>query len=143
MANLQLLGVDSLQVLKLSGIETIEGKSAYQYAQDGGYTGTEEEFKLKMAQEIPTKTSQLTNDSGFLTTDNNTTYTLTKSGATITLNGSDGSTTSVTDSDADTTYSAATTSAAGLMSAEDKIKLDGLPSSNVPTLDDDGVLIFN
>ena len=75
-----MLGVDSLQVLKLSGIETIEGKSAYQYAQDGGYTGTEEEFKLKMAQEIPTKTSQLTNDSGFLTTDNNTTYTLTKSG---------------------------------------------------------------
>lgn len=30
------------------------GKSAYQYAQDGGYTGTEEEFAAKMAAEIPT-----------------------------------------------------------------------------------------
>lgn len=47
---------------------------------------------------IPSKTSQLTNDSGFKTTDNNTTYTLTKSGSTITLTGSDGSKTSVTDS---------------------------------------------
>lgn len=53
---------------------------------------------------IPTKTSQLTNDSGFKTTDTNTTYTLTKSGSTITLTGSDGSTTSVTDSNTGTTY---------------------------------------
>ena len=30
------------------------GKSAYQYAQDGGYTGTEEEFAAKMAAEMPT-----------------------------------------------------------------------------------------
>ena len=29
------------------------GKSAYQYAQDGGYTGTETEFAEKLAQEIP------------------------------------------------------------------------------------------
>lgn len=29
------------------------GKTAYQYAQDGGYTGTEAEFADKMAQEIP------------------------------------------------------------------------------------------
>ena len=54
---------------------------------------------------IPTKTSQLTNDSGFKTTDNNTTYTLTKSGSTITLTGSDGSTTSVDDSDSIVSYS--------------------------------------
>lgn len=31
-----------------------DGKSAYQYAQDGGYTGTEAEFSAKLAQEIPT-----------------------------------------------------------------------------------------
>lgn len=31
-----------------------EGKSAYQYAQDGGYTGTEAEFSAKLAAEIPT-----------------------------------------------------------------------------------------
>ena len=48
---------------------------------------------------IPTKTSQLTNDSGFKTTDNNTTYTLTKSGSVITLTGTDGSSMSVDDSD--------------------------------------------
>lgn len=54
-------------------------------------------FALKT--DVPTKTSQLTNDSGFKTTDNNTTYSLTKSGSTITLTGSDGKTTSVTDSD--------------------------------------------
>lgn len=29
------------------------GKSAYQYAQDGGYTGTESEFAAKMAEEMP------------------------------------------------------------------------------------------
>lgn len=31
----------------------IPGKSAYQYAQDGGYEGTEAEFAAKLAQEIP------------------------------------------------------------------------------------------
>ena len=31
-----------------------DGKSAYQYAQDGGYTGTETEFAAKLAAEIPT-----------------------------------------------------------------------------------------
>lgn len=49
-------------------------------------------------------------------TNTNTTYTLSKSGSTITLEGSDGSKTSVTDSDTNTTYSnmtGATTSAAG------------------------------
>ena len=33
------------------------GKSAYQYAQDGGYTGTEEEFAAKLAQEQLTGTT--------------------------------------------------------------------------------------
>lgn len=49
-------------------------------------------------------------------TNTNTTYTLTKSGSTITLTGSDGSKTSVTDADTNTTYSnmsGATSSAAG------------------------------
>ena len=77
---------------------------------------------------VPTKTSQLTNDSGYKTTDNNTTYSLSKSGSTITLTGSDGTTTSVTDSDSNTTYGVATTSANGLMSATDKSKLDGIES---------------
>lgn len=32
-----------------------DGKSAYQYAQDGGYTGTEAEFAAKLAEEMPDK----------------------------------------------------------------------------------------
>lgn len=32
-----------------------DGKSAYEYAKDGGYTGTEEEFAKKLAQENPTR----------------------------------------------------------------------------------------
>jgi hypothetical protein len=102
---------------------------------------------------IPTKVSQLTNDVGYKTTDTNTTYELSKSGSTVTLTGSDGSTTSVTDSN--TTYSSlknpysldiqnngttvasydgstaktanftnATSSANGLMSAADKKAVD-------------------
>lgn len=43
---------------------------------------------------------------GTSSTDTNTTYSLSKSGSTITLNGSDGSATSVTDSDTNTTYTA-------------------------------------
>lgn len=58
------------------------------------------------ASSVPTKVSDLTNDAGYVTTDNNTTYTLTKSGNTIMLTGSDGNNTSVTD--ANTTYSAMT-----------------------------------
>ena len=64
----------------------------------------------------------------------NTTYTLTKSGSTITLNGSDGSTFNITDSN--TVYGNATASAAGLMSAADKTKLDGIAAgSNHITVD--------
>ena len=34
-------------------IYALQGKSAYQYAVEGGYTGTEAEFAAKLAQEIP------------------------------------------------------------------------------------------
>ena len=37
-----------------TGAAGAAGKSAYQYAQDGGYTGTEAEFAEKMAAEMPT-----------------------------------------------------------------------------------------
>lgn len=64
----------------------------------------------------------------------NTTYNLTKSGSTITLRGSDGNTFNVTDSN--TVYGNATASAAGLMSAADKAKLDGVAAgSNHVTVD--------
>lgn len=43
----------------------MDGKSAYEYAQDGGYSGTEEEFSAKLAEEIPVKVSQLENDSNY------------------------------------------------------------------------------
>ena len=64
----------------------------------------------------------------------NTTYNLTKDGSTITLSGSDGSTVSITDSN--TIYSDATISAAGLMSAADKSKLDSVATgANKITVD--------
>lgn len=79
---------------------------------------------------IPTKTSQLTNDSGFKTTDNNTTYSISKSGNTITLTGSDGSSTSVTDSDTKVTNTLATTT---------KAYVTGTTSSKTNT----GTLVFD
>ena len=45
----------ALAQAKASGeFDGAEGKSAYQYAQEGGYTGTETEFAAKLAAEIPT-----------------------------------------------------------------------------------------
>ena len=58
---------------------------------------------------------------------NDTTYSLSKSGSTITLTGSDGSTTSVSDSN--TTYNEATSSANGLMSSTDKKRLDAITAA--------------
>ena len=37
------------------GADGTNGKTAYQYAQDGGYTGTEAEFAAKLAEELPDK----------------------------------------------------------------------------------------
>ena len=58
----------------------------------------------------------------------NTTYIkgLSVSGKTITYTKGDGTTGTITTQDTNTTYSAATTSTAGLMSAADKTKLDGI-----------------
>lgn len=45
---------DALEQAKASGeFDGADGKTAYQYAQDGGYTGTEAEFAEKLAAEIP------------------------------------------------------------------------------------------
>ncbi|MDD6967692.1 MAG: hypothetical protein PUK18_09390, partial [Firmicutes bacterium] len=41
-------------------IYSLQGKTAYQYAQEGGYTGTETEFAAKMAEEMPTIDDTLT-----------------------------------------------------------------------------------
>ena len=38
-----------------TGATGADGKSAYQYAQEGGYTGTETEFAAKIAEELPNK----------------------------------------------------------------------------------------
>lgn len=43
------------------------GKSAYDYAVEGGYQGTEEEFTKKLATEYPSKVSQLENDEEYIT----------------------------------------------------------------------------
>lgn len=41
-----------------TGSKGADGKSAYQYAKEGGYTGTETEFNQKLAKEIPTVTQE-------------------------------------------------------------------------------------
>lgn len=46
----------------VANVESAPGKSAYQYAQDGGYTGTEAEFSQKMAQEISDVDDTLTQE---------------------------------------------------------------------------------
>ena len=48
-------------------IPAIEGKSAYAYAVEAGYKGTEAEFAENLNKNVPTKTSELTNDSGYIT----------------------------------------------------------------------------
>ena len=77
---------------------------------------------------VPTKVSELTNDSGFKTSDSNTTYSLSKNGSTIILTGSDGKTTSVSDSN--TTY---TLGSFGISATATEINyVDGV-TSNVQT----------
>ena len=84
---------------------------------------------------VPTKTSELTNDSGYKTTDTNTTYSLSKSGSTITLTGSDGSKTSVTGvTDSSASYGVATSSTPGLVKSGTDITVDS--SGNVSVNDD-------
>lgn len=53
--NLQSATNAALEQAKASGeFDGQHGKSAYQYAKEGGYTGTEVEFAAKLAEEIPT-----------------------------------------------------------------------------------------
>ena len=53
---------DVILARKLGGGGTpgADGKSAYQYAQEGGYTGTETEFAAKLAEDIPAVDTTLT-----------------------------------------------------------------------------------
>lgn len=73
---------------------------------------TEEQYQEALAN------NQINDDEIYMTPKNSSvTYSLSKSGNTITLTGSDGSKSSVT-------YNEATTSSSGLMSASDKVKLN-------------------
>ena len=72
---------------------------------------------------VPTKVSELTNDSGYKTTDTNTTYTFASGTNSFKVTPSGGSAQTVT---VTPSIAAASTSAAGLMSAADKTKLNGI-----------------
>lgn len=72
-----------------------------------------------------------------LPTDANTTYTITQDqtdGHKFTLAGTDGSSTTITIPDENTTYSTATQSTEGLMSSTDKRKLDGIAAGATDNL---------
>ena len=95
--------------------------------------------------EIPTKVSQLTNDANYKTTDNNTTYKLSKSGETITLTGSDGSKSSVTDSNTNTntTYSLSKSGATITLTGSDgsttSVPVTGTSLAAVNAVSTDGI----
>lgn len=59
---------------------------------------------------------------------------ITRSGTTFTATALDGTTTTFTQQDNDTTYSIATHTANGLMSASDKTKLDNLVTESVSSI---------
>lgn len=56
-------GLDNPEPVNIKGGD---GKNAYEYAQDGGFAGTEMEFSAKLAKKIPEKTSELKNDSEYI-----------------------------------------------------------------------------
>lgn len=39
-------------IVEVPALKGDAGKSAYQYAQDGGFTGTEEEFTAKLSEDV-------------------------------------------------------------------------------------------
>lgn len=71
------------------GFKGNDGKSAYQYAKDGGYTGTEAEFAEKLAKEFPTKLSSFENDEGFITDADVPVKSVNSKTGAVTLNASD------------------------------------------------------
>ena len=112
-----------------------EGELGFTLDKGELYVGnTNGNVKMARADAVPTKTSQLTNDSGYKTTDNNTTYSLSKSGSTITLTGSDGKTSSVTD--ADTAYTHPSSHPASMITGLATVATSGSYNdlSNKPTI---------
>lgn len=65
------------------------GKSAYEYALDGGYTGSEEAFAEKLAKEYPAKISELENDSKFITASGAPVQSVNGKTGAVTLNADD------------------------------------------------------
>lgn len=65
------------------------GKTAYQYAQEDGFTGTEEEFAEKLAKEHPKKISELENDSKFITASGAPVQSVNGKTGAVTLNADD------------------------------------------------------
>lgn len=123
----------------------LAGEAAYSSDRNGMYkigngTSTWSQLPYNNANTANTATSatKATQDSAGQQI--NTTYIkgLSVSGTTVTYTKGDGSTGTITTQDTNTTYSNATTSAAGLMSSSDKSKLNGIPSPT--TSDNDKIL---
>ena len=80
-------GIDTFELK--NGTDGKDGKSAYEYAKEGGYSGTEAEFAQKIAKEIPSKTSDLANDSGFIKTSEAPVQSVNKKTGAVSLSASD------------------------------------------------------
>ncbi len=127
---------------KLSGIAS--GAEVNVQA-DWNITDTNSDAFIKNKPAIPTKLSELTNDTGYTTTDS-ITYELSKSGPMITLTGSDGSETSVKDENI--SYDVVTKTANGLVpklpdetTTTKYLRQDGAwADTPVPTAEDIGAL---
>ena len=65
------------------------GKSAYDYALEGGYQGTEDEFAKKLATEYPSKVSQLENDEKYITASGAPVQTVNNKTGNVELNAGD------------------------------------------------------
>lgn len=80
----------ALEEAKKSGVfDGAPGKTAYQYAQEGGFTGTEKEFAEKVAKEHPKKISELENDSKFITASGAPVQSVNGKTGAVTLNADD------------------------------------------------------
>lgn len=123
--------VNVLEGIKVAGVDqSVSNKKSNVPAMVGATSGTAGTAGVVPAPGAGDHIKFLAGDGTWqIPSNNNTTYTLVQDqsdGHILTFTGSDGTTITITIPDNNTTYGNASTNAAGLMSASDKHKLDGI-----------------